>query len=78
MKEELSRMELLLGEQAISRLQQASVALFGLGGVGGYALEALARGGIGELHLIDNDVFSLSNLNRQILATQRTVGRSKV
>ena len=78
MDEALSRTELLLGEAAITRLQKARVALFGLGGVGGYALEALARGGIGELHLIDNDVFSLSNLNRQILATRSTVGKSKV
>ena len=78
MEEELSRMELLLGREAIERLRQAKVALFGLGGVGGYALEALARGGIGELHLIDNDCFSRSNLNRQILATQSTVGESKV
>ena len=76
--EEFSRSALLLGEDAIRRLGQCRVALFGLGGVGGYALEALARGGIGELHLIDNDCFSLSNLNRQILATHRTVGRAKV
>ena len=78
MGEELSRTELLLGREALDRLQRARVALFGLGGVGGYALEALARGGIGCLHLIDNDVFSLSNLNRQILATRSTVGKSKV
>ena len=76
--EEFSRSALLLGEEAILRLSSASVALFGVGGVGGYALEALARAGVGQLHLIDNDRFSLSNLNRQILATQKTVGRSKV
>lgn len=78
MKEEFSRTALLLGEDALQRLQKARVALFGLGGVGGYTLEALARSGIGELHLIDNDCFSLSNLNRQLLATHATVGRSKV
>ncbi len=78
MREEFSRASLLLGEEAIEKLSRCRVALFGLGGVGGYALEALARGGIGELHLIDNDRFSLSNVNRQLLATQRTVGRSKV
>ena len=78
MREELSRTGLLLGEQAMERLGKARVALFGVGGVGGYALEALARSGIGQLDLIDNDSFSRSNLNRQILATQSTVGRSKV
>ena len=77
-KEEFSRSALLLGEEAIKKLNGSSVALFGLGGVGGYALEALARAGVGELHLIDNDCFSLSNLNRQILATHSSVGRSKV
>ena len=76
--EEFSRSALLLGEQAIRRLSGCRVALFGLGGVGGYALEALARGGVGELHLIDNDCFSLSNLNRQLLAVHSTVGKPKV
>ena len=78
MKEEFSRSALILGEQAIEKLQSARVALFGLGGVGGYALEALARAGVGHLCLIDNDRFSLSNLNRQLLATHRSVGRPKV
>ena len=78
MKEEFSRSALILGEDAISRLQSARVALFGLGGVGGYALEALTRAGVGELHLIDNDCFSLSNLNRQLLSTHASVGRPKV
>ena len=76
-REEFSRSALLLGDSAIEKLGHARVALFGLGGVGGYALEALARAGVGELHLIDNDRFSLSNLNRQILATQKTAGRPK-
>ena len=75
---EFSRTALLLGEASMDRLAHGKVALFGVGGVGGYALEALARGGVGELHIVDNDSFSLSNLNRQILATQKTVGRAKV
>ena len=78
MREEFSRSALILGQQAIGQLQASRVALFGLGGVGGYALEALARAGVGELHLIDNDCFGLSNLNRQLLATHSTVGRPKV
>ena len=78
MKEEFSRAGLLLGEAALEKLSASRVALFGLGGVGGYALEALARGGVGELHLIDNDCFGPSNLNRQILATRKTIGRPKV
>ena len=77
-REEFSRSALLLGDDAIEKLGHARVALFGLGGVGGYALEALARAGVGELHLIDNDCFSLSNMNRQILATRKTVSRPKV
>ena len=77
-REEFSRSALLLGDEAIEKLNHASVALFGLGGVGGYALEALTRAGVGQLHLIDNDSFSLSNMNRQILATRKTVGRPKV
>lgn len=76
--EEFSRSALLLGQEALAHLSKCRVALFGLGGVGGYALEALARGGVGELHLIDNDCFSLSNINRQLLATHKTVGRPKV
>ena len=78
MREELSRTGLLLGEEALTRLENSRVALFGVGGVGGYALEALARSGVGHLDVIDNDCFSLSNLNRQILATQAAVGRPKV
>ena len=69
---------MLLGAEALERLQNAWVALFGLGGVGGYTLEALARSGVGQLDLIDNDTVSLSNLNRQILATYDTVGMRKV
>lgn len=78
MKEQFSRTELLLGETAMARLSRARVAVFGLGGVGGYTVEALARSGIGQLDLIDNDTVSISNLNRQLLATRATVGMLKV
>ena len=77
MREEFSRMGLLLGEEALSRLEGARVAVFGLGGVGGYTVEALARAGIGRLDLIDSDTVSLSNRNRQILATRSTLGLPK-
>ena len=74
----LLRSRMLLGADKIERLTNASVAIFGLGGVGGGALEALARLGIGEFHLIDNDEFALSNLNRQILSTRENIGVKKV
>ena len=78
MKEQFLRTGMLLGEAAVERLQKARVAVFGLGGVGGYTVEALARSGVGQLDLIDNDTVSVSNLNRQILATHSTVGLPKV
>ena len=78
MKEQFSRTALLLGEAAVERFAGARVAVFGLGGVGGYVVEALARAGIGHLDLIDKDDISLSNLNRQLLATHATVGLLKV
>ena len=78
MKEELLRTAMLLGEEAVEKLQKARVAVFGIGGVGGYTLEALARAGIGQLDLIDSDTVSRSNINRQILATHSTVGMLKV
>lgn len=78
MSEQFSRTELLIGEENMQRLHNARVAVFGVGGVGGYVVEALARSGIGALDLIDNDTVALSNLNRQIIATHSTVGRSKV
>ena len=78
MREEFSRTAFLLGEEAMERLEKARVAVFGLGGVGGYVVEALARGGIGALDLVDNDTVSRSNINRQILATYATVGMPKV
>lgn len=71
------RTELLLGREAIERLQQARVAVFGLGGVGGYVVEALARSGVGALDLVDHDTVSVSNLNRQIFALHSTIGRDK-
>lgn len=73
-----SRTELLLGREAVERLSHARVAVFGVGGVGGYAVEALARSGVGALDLIDNDKVCLTNINRQIIATRRTVGQYKV
>ena len=78
MKEEFVRTAMLLGEEAIEKLQKARVAVFGVGGVGGYAVEALARCGVGALDLIDSDTVSRSNINRQILATYSTVGMLKV
>ena len=77
MREEILRTGMLLGADAMERLAAARVAVFGLGGVGGYAVEALARSGIGALDLIDHDTVSRSNINRQILATQSTVGLPK-
>jgi len=73
-----SRTEMLLGEGAVERLKNARVAVFGVGGVGGYVVEALARSGVGTLDLIDNDTVNLTNINRQIIALQSTVGRYKV
>ena len=78
MIEQFSRTEILLGEAAMERLYKARVAVFGIGGVGGYTVEALARCGIGQLDLCDSDTVSISNLNRQILATHSTVGQLKV
>ncbi|MGN1050207.1 MAG: ThiF family adenylyltransferase [Selenomonadaceae bacterium] len=72
-----SRTELLLGKEAVNRLSRARVAVFGVGGVGGYVAEALARSGIGCLELIDKDQVSLSNINRQIIALHSTIGRFK-
>ncbi len=77
MEDQFSRMRKVLGEDAPDRLAKCRVAVFGLGGVGGYAVEALARAGVGALDLVDSDRIALSNLNRQILATHATVGRYK-
>ena len=77
MAEQFFRTEMLLGKDAMERLQKSRVAVFGLGGVGGYTVEALARSGIGQIDLIDHDTVSVSNLNRQILATHSTIGMAK-
>lgn len=78
MESQFSRMELLLGQEMLPVLQQAKIAVFGIGGVGGYVVEALARCGIGHFDLIDNDKVALSNLNRQIIAVHSTIGQYKV
>ena len=77
MQNQFSRTVLLYGAEAMERLKRARVAVFGLGGVGGYTVEALARSGIGSFDLIDNDKVCLTNLNRQIIATQKTIGKYK-
>ena len=76
--EQLTRTAMLYGREGIARLQHSRVAVFGIGGVGGYVAEALARSGVGALDLIDNDTVALSNLNRQIIALHSTLGKSKV
>lgn len=78
MLEQFSRTELLIGKKAIEKLNKTKVAIFGIGGVGSYVVEGLARVGIGEFVLVDNDDIALSNINRQIIATHKTIGRSKV
>lgn len=78
MEDRFSRTRILLGEEAMEKLKGSRVAVFGVGGVGGYVVEALARSGVGTLDLIDNDEVAFSNLNRQIIATMDTMGRSKV
>lgn len=78
MENQFLRTELIYGEEAMKKLASCRVAVFGIGGVGGYAVEALVRSGIGALDLIDHDRVSLTNLNRQIIATHRTIGRYKV
>lgn len=78
MKEEFSRSERLIGAEALERLKQSRVAIFGVGGVGGYVMEALARSGVGTLDLIDSDEVAPSNINRQIIALHSTLGEKKV
>ena len=78
MLHEFSRTELLFGPENLQKLKAARVILFGVGGVGGYVAEALARSGIGHLTLVDHDTVSLTNLNRQIVALRSTIGRPKV
>lgn len=78
MGEQFVRTEMLLGKDAMEKLSRARVAIFGIGGVGGHTLEALVRSGVGTLDIIDNDKVCLSNLNRQIIATHKTLGQYKV
>lgn len=78
MTNQFIRTELLLGRGAVERLKNSRVAVFGIGGVGGYTVEALARSGIGMLDLIDNDIVSITNINRQIIALHSTIGQYKV
>ena len=78
MLNQFSRTQLLFGAEAMEKLYHARVAVFGIGGVGGYTAEALARSGIGTLDLIDDDKVCLTNINRQIFATRKTVGQYKV
>ena len=78
MEDQFSRIRMLLGEKKMRALFDASVAVFGIGGVGGYVVEALARSGVGKFLLVDNDMVSLSNINRQIIASHKSLGRPKV
>lgn len=78
MIDQYARTRLLLGDEGIARLRSAKVLIFGLGGVGGYAAEALARSGIGRIDLVDHDTISLTNLNRQVLALRSNIGQYKV
>lgn len=78
MQDQYSRTQMLLGAEAMEKLHNSRVAVFGIGGVGGYTVEALARSGVGALDLIDDDKVCLTNLNRQIIATRKTVGKFKV
>ena len=78
MSEKFIRCEKLLGKDAISKLQKSRIAVFGAGGVGGYAIEALVRSGLGAIDIIDKDVIETSNINRQIIATTKTIGLDKV
>lgn len=78
MQNPFSRMEILLGSEKMNRISSARIAIFGLGGVGSYVAEALARCGVGSLTLVDHDTVSLTNINRQLYALRSTVGRSKV
>lgn len=75
---QFSRTQLLLGKDAMIKLSKSKVAIFGIGGVGGHTAEALARSGVGQLDIIDNDKVSLTNINRQIFATTKTIGKYKV
>ena len=78
MEEQFSRTELLIGKDGVEKLKKSKVAIFGLGGVGSYVVEALARVGVGKFILVDNDIISETNINRQIIATYKTIGKPKI
>lgn len=78
MDNQFSRTELLINKEGIEKLKNAKVAIFGIGGVGSYVVEALTRAGVGNFILVDNDIVSISNINRQLIATHKTVGMAKV
>ena len=78
MKEQYARTAMLFGEEAIEKLHNKRVAVFGIGGVGGHVVEVLARSGVGAIDLVDHDVVSESNINRQIIATHQTIGQKKI
>ncbi len=78
MQEAFSRTQMLLGREAMDKLSRSRVAVFGIGGVGGYVCEALSRSGVGAFDLVDSDRVSLTNMNRQIIATRKTIGQYKV
>lgn len=78
MTNQFSRTEILLGAEGVEKLKKSTVAVFGVGGVGGYVVEALVRSGIENIHIVDNDTVSLTNINRQIIATHSTIGKDKV
>ena len=78
MENQYTRTIAVLGEAAIEKLKKSHVAVFGVGGVGSYTVEALARAGVGKIDLIDNDIFNVTNINRQLYATYKTIGQHKV
>ena len=78
MKKEFDRTKLLIGEAGLEKLNNSKVAVFGIGGVGSFVVEGLARAGVGNFILIDNDIIDITNINRQIHATTRTIGKNKV
>ena len=78
MDERFSRTEALIGSEALEKLKNSRVAIFGVGGVGGYSLEALVRSGVGEIDLIDSDTVAITNINRQVIASEKTIGKYKV
>jgi tRNA A37 threonylcarbamoyladenosine dehydratase len=78
MLNQFSRTELLVGKDGVKKLENAKVAIFGIGGVGGYTVEALVRNGVGAIDIIDDDKVCITNLNRQLIATQKTIGKHKV